>query len=619
MTATGNALVRAWDAIGIRGKQFALSIVVVATALVTGGVVAEHRVEALTVERIERELDRVARTAAVALEQRAAQQPDGATSLDALADRLGAATGARVTLLRADGVVVGDSEVDGIDALPTHAGRPEIVDAARDGRGVARRRSATTNEDFLYLARAADIGGTPGFIRVALPIVDVTGAIDALRGLFVVAGAAALAVAVLGAALAAEFVSRRLRRLVARAQAVRRTARNVDDSGEGDDVDALSHSFAALTRELDRNLQALIDERDRYDALLKAMGEGVVVLDGAGVVVVANPAASTLLGLPPSLVGLQLPSPALLALADEARRGSAAATELEIPVDDEHTLRVLVRATPKTALEGTDGHTRRAVVPVVLVVHDVTDVRRLETLRRDFVANVSHELRTPCSVILANTETLLSGALDDGPRAQKFVEAIHRNAERLARLIADLLELSKIEAGKVVFIREPVNLRDAVDHVVDAVEPRAREKQMRLSVSVDADLAVEGDPRALDQVLINLVDNAVKYTPVGGHVTVSAHREGDHALVVVEDDGPGVEEKHKGRLFERFYRVDPGRSRDVGGTGLGLAIVKHLVEAMAGKVRVEDASPQGARFCVTLPAVASSSSSSSSSATVRAA
>jgi two-component system phosphate regulon sensor histidine kinase PhoR len=206
-------------------------------------------------------------------------------------------------------------------------------------------------------------------------------------------------------------------------------------------------------------------------------------------------------------------------------------------------------------------------------------------------------------VILANSETLLSGALDDGPRAQKFVEAVHRNAERLSRLIADLLELSKIEAGKVVFTRVPVNVRDAVDHVVDAVEPRAREKQMHVAVDVDADLAVEGDPRALDQVLINLVDNAVKYTPPGGHVTVSAHRDGGDAVVVVADDGPGVDETHKGRLFERFYRVDPGRSRDVGGTGLGLAIVKHLVEAMGGRVRVEDARPHGTRFCVTLPAV----------------
>jgi two-component system phosphate regulon sensor histidine kinase PhoR len=601
VTTREGPLARAWDSLGLRGKQFALSLVVIGMALVTGGVVAERRVEAVTVERIEQELDRLARTAAVAVQQPSSPSPLADGALDALADRLGAATGARVTLLRADGLVVGDSEVDDIAALPNHAARPEVVAAARDGRGVARRRSATTNQEFLYLARAAEVGGAPGFVRVALPLIDVTGAVDTLRGLFVVAGAAALVVALLGAALAAEFVARRLRRLVARARAVRRAAGNA----VGDDVDDLGHTFSALTTELERDLQALIDERDRYDALLKAMGEGVVVLDADGVVVVANPAASRLLALPETLVGQRLPSPSLVTLADEARRGRTTSTEIEVSANEHAVLRVLVRATPKAAAAGSDDGPRA----VVLVVHDVTDVRRLETLRRDFVANVSHELRTPCSVILANTETLLSGALDDGPRAQKFVEAVHRNAERLTRLIADLLELSRIEAGKVVIAREPVNVRNAVEHVVDAVEPRAREKQMRVSVSVDADLAVEGDPRALDQVLINLVDNAVKYTPAGGHVTISAHRDVAAALIVVEDDGPGVEERHKGRLFERFYRVDPGRSRDVGGTGLGLAIVKHLVEAMDGKVRIEDAAPHGTRFCVTLPAVGGVSAS----------
>jgi two-component system phosphate regulon sensor histidine kinase PhoR len=581
----------------MRGKQFAASLLVVIAAFVAGGIVAERRVESTAVERIERELDRVARAAAVALHDPSSATVGDGRALDGLADRLGAAAGVRVTLVRADGVVVGDSEVSDLGLLDNHGLRPEIVGAASEGRGVARRRSASTDAESLYLARATDLAGTPGYVRVALPLVDVDTAVDGLRGLFVVAGFAALCVAVLGAALAAEFLSRRVRRLVARARAVRRSPSN------GDDVDDLSRTFTALADELDRNLQALIDERDRYDALLKAMGEGVLVLDTDGVVVVANPAALALLAVTEPLVGRRLPRPELQSLADEARRGRTASAELEVIVDDDRIQRVLVRATPKPAREDAAPAAPRGIV---LVLHDVTDVRRLETLRRDFVANVSHELRTPCSVILANSETLLSGALDDGPRALKFVEAVHRNAERLSRLIADLLELSRIEAGKVVVRRESINLRDAVDHVVDAVEPRAREKGMHVGVHVDADLAIDGDPRALDQVLINLVDNAVKYTPNGGHVTISAHRDDAAAVLVVTDDGPGVEEKHKERLFERFYRVDPGRSRDVGGTGLGLAIVKHLVEAMGGKVRVEDAHPHGTRFCVTLPTVVAS-------------
>jgi two-component system, OmpR family, phosphate regulon sensor histidine kinase PhoR len=242
---------------------------------------------------------------------------------------------------------------------------------------------------------------------------------------------------------------------------------------------------------------------------------------------------------------------------------------------------------------------------IVLVAHDITDVRRLENVRRDFVANVSHELRTPCSVILANAETLLSGAVDDPQRAQKFIEAIHRNAARLSQLIADLLEISRIEAGKQVFRRVPLMLLPVVEHVIEAMEPRARDKDLTLRIDVDRTLQVDGDAKALEQIVVNLVDNAVKYTPNQGHVVVRAARSAVGITLTVEDDGPGVAAKHKGRLFERFYRVDPGRSRDVGGTGLGLAIVKHLVEAMDWTIVVEDGKPRGTRFVVTFARVTS--------------
>ncbi len=397
----------------------------------------------------------------------------------------------------------------------------------------------------------------------------------------------------IAAAIASRAVLSRLRGVLQLVRAIRRGSLLRDDLDVDDDAE-LPRSFAALTRELEHNVQSLAVERDRFDALLQAMGEGVVALDDAGHVVLANAAARTLLALAPDDVfERRLAVLSLLGIIDDAAGGTTAAAEVEV-VNGDKLRRVLVRATPKPAVSG------RARGGVVLVVHDVTEIRRLETLRRDFVANVSHELRTPCSVILANAETLLSGALDDGPRAQKFVEALHRNAEHLARLIADLLELSKIEAGKVTFVRVPLNLRDAAAHVVEAIEPRARAKDISIVVDVDAALQIEGDPKALDQVLINLIDNAVKYTCAGGHVRVSAQRVDNAVRLWIEDDGPGVEPKHKERLFERFYRVDSGRSRDVGGTGLGLAIVKHLVEAMDGEVGVEDALPHGTRFWVQL-------------------
>jgi two-component system phosphate regulon sensor histidine kinase PhoR len=583
----GNWLLRAWSALGIRGKHLIISVSMIVIAGGVGGAAADAWVAQSTVARIERELDVLARTASV----RVALESDR-DLLDDVADDLGAATGARVTLIDANGRVLGDSEIEhaALAGVDNHLSRPEVQAALHSGRGVARRPSSTVADDLLYVARPAIIDGEDGVIRLALPLVEVQRIQRATRPLFVAAGLIFIVLAAIGAAMSSHLVHRRIVTLIERTRAVR-------GGSDGDDVEVLARTFNALTDELERNLLSLADERDRFDALLQAMDEGVLLIDADGTVLVDNPAARTLLsGNSEALVGTSLLTsrPELAAVIAEAFAGVVGTVELAGGLDQRR--RVLVRATPKPPLRP---HRRGGCV---LVAHDVTDIRRLETLRKDFVANVSHELRTPCSVILANAETLLSGALEDGPRAQKFVEAVHRNAERLSRLIADLLELSKIEAGKVEIARVPVVLHAAVEHVVDAIDPRAREKGQTINVEVSPKLAFEGDPRALEQVLINLVDNAVKYTQAGGHVRISADRTGSVVRLIVEDDGPGVEARHKDRLFERFYRVDAGRSRDVGGTGLGLAIVKHLVEAMGGAIRVEDAVPHGTRFIVELPA-----------------
>ncbi len=600
---TGAAAAR-WARLGVRGQQLAASVAVAVVGLAVFGVVAAASVEDSVVARIEDELWRTAGVCGVAL------AADGVV-VDDVVDAVAAAAGARVTVVDAAGVVVGDSGLDGaaLAAAAPHGDRPEVIAARASGRGVARRKSATVSIDSLYVAR--QVGALT--VRASLPLHAVDDSLRQLRMFFGGAFAVALIVAIVGALAASTAVSRRLRALLADVKRLR--AGNDAKDGDGaddDDVATLARTFESMAAALERNVRALASERDRVSSLLEAMDEGVIALDDDGNVVLCNRAARDLLGLTGlpqhaaapgplgprrDVLGAPLALPALAAVVDDARAGKSGSVEIavDVAVDGDAEVRrqrrVLVRATGKGEHQA-----------VVLVAHDVSEVRRLETLRKDFVANVSHELRTPCSVILANAETLLSGAIDDGPRALKFVEAVHRNAERLSRLISDLLELSKIEAGKAVFSRVPVDVREAVEHVVDAIEPRAREKDIALAVDVDPDLLIEGDPKALDQVLINLVDNAVKYTPSGGHVKVHARQaSGARAQLIVEDDGPGVEGKHKERLFERFYRVDSGRSRDVGGTGLGLAIVKHLVEAMDGTVSVDDAVPHGTRFCVELP------------------
>ncbi|HET9594710.1 MAG TPA: ATP-binding protein [Anaeromyxobacteraceae bacterium] len=236
----------------------------------------------------------------------------------------------------------------------------------------------------------------------------------------------------------------------------------------------------------------------------------------------------------------------------------------------------------------------------LVVLRDVTVAKRAEAVRRDFVANASHELRTPVAAIRGAAETLLDGALQDPDAARRFVDMIARHAERLARLTDDLLDLSRIESGQWQMRLERVALAPLTQSVLDLHADRAAQRQLRLVREVPADAAAVADARALEQVLVNLVDNAVKYTPPGGAVTVRAHREPGRVLVEVVDTGPGIERHHLARLFERFYRADAGRSRDQGGTGLGLAIVKHLAQAQNGDVGVESGT-DGTRFWVSLP------------------
>ncbi len=335
---------------------------------------------------------------------------------------------------------------------------------------------------------------------------------------------------------------------------------------------------------------AVAAEAEHLRSILLDMSVAVVVVDGDGRVTLANPAAVRLLGLEVPPLGRPLTEAvASPALAELAHGPTEAGRSREFTIDTAPPRQVLGRSTP---LSGSSG--------VVIAMQDVTERRRLETIRQDFVANVSHELRTPVSVIRANAETLQAGALNDPARARGFVEAILRNAERLTRLVADLLDLSRIEAGKYPLAIKPVGLREISGRAVEAIEQVARERQIAIANDVPVGVTVAADAKALEQVLLNLVDNAVKYTPEGGHVLVRALSAGTMLRVEVVDDGPGIAPELHGRVFERFYRVDPGRSREKGGTGLGLAIVKHLVDAMGGEVGLDPAAPHGSCFWLTL-------------------
>jgi len=328
----------------------------------------------------------------------------------------------------------------------------------------------------------------------------------------------------------------------------------------------------------------------RLDALLSSMDAGVIAVDVEGRIDLVNPAAVRMLGLPEEPRGEPLERLGvggdLMAMLTS---GGEEDPVLDIQIGSDHTIQARVtRPGPPWG--------------AVFVLHDISELKRLEAVRRDFVANVSHELRTPVSVICANSETLLDGALDDEAVAKDFVTAIQRNAERITNLVTDLLDLARIESGTLGFQATVMDLFSVVDRTIASVQPLATAQQISVMNEVGEDLTAFADERAVEQVLTNLIENGVKYGTNNGHVWVRAYRTLGQIRVEIMDDGVGIEAKHRPRLFERFYRVDKGRSREAGGTGLGLAIVKHLVNTMGGQVGVEANRPVGSVFWLTLPA-----------------
>jgi len=513
----------------------------------------------------------------------------------ALTATLAKALRARVTVIAPDGVVAADSEVppEELSKLENHGARPEVRQAATLGMGDSLRYSATLHTNMLYVA-APFHGGT---VRLALPLSDIDQAKSRLQKSLGATLAIAVLVSLLLSYVLSNVTSKNLRQLAAVASRIGRGEAGIKAPVEtGDELGELAQVMNEMSARIEGQMQRISSEKNRLDAILSGMGEGVMVTDQQGVVTLVNPAFCALFGSEDKVLGRQLLEitrhPDLYAACREVlAEKSERHREIALPGGQA----LLVHWVPLLEKEQLRG--------VVAVFHDVTALKRVEKIRRDFVANVSHELRTPVAVIKGYAETLLSGALDDdGERRQRFLTIVQSHADRLSTLIADLLTLSELESGEVSLQPETVTLEEAVRQALLLMEPKGEEKGIVLASCVAPGAArVRADRGRLDQVLFNLLDNAVKYSGEGGTVTVQAEAEGEMVKVSVHDSGLGIPSKDLPRLFERFYRVDEARGRDQGGTGLGLSIVKHIVQAHGGSVSVQSTPGVGSVFSFTLP------------------
>jgi two-component system phosphate regulon sensor histidine kinase PhoR len=506
-------------------------------------------------------------------------------------------TASRITVIAADGRVLGDSDV-AVEDLPrveNHGKRPEVLAALAGGIGRDRRASATVRTSLLYVALPiADGGRVVGVIRVALPVAAVTSSYAALHGVMLVGALVALAVA-FGIGV---FVARRVTQPVVQMQTIAHQMSEGDFTVRApirspDEIGALGRALNGLAARLREKVHDLGHEQAKATAILDGMIEGVIAVDGRDIILLMNERARSMFGLDATR-GEGKPFLEVIRNTElheafregrTADEGSVSHRELRLASPVER--RVQVNAVP-LRLGGSE-------VGVVMVLHDVTELRRLEQVRTEFVANVSHELRTPLTAIQGYLETLLSGALEEQENARRFLEIVFRHTERLGRLLNDLMDLSNIELGRVALKLGPTRLDEAVDAVLAIIGPKAKSGNVALRSRMPRDLPpVLADRDRLVQILINLVDNAVKYTPEGGHVTVTVQEPADGWVEVdVIDSGIGIPPADLPRITERFYRVDKARSRELGGTGLGLAIVKHLVFAHGGQLKIESEPNRG--------------------------
>jgi len=588
-----------------RTKLFSAAAVASVIALVVAGGLFARTMARETNQRTEQTLVAEAKLAGEVLSRGApaAAPPaaDAATLIaeyDPEADRIGELLDARVTFITRDGLVVGDSAENAaaVAGMENHAQRPEVAQARERGLGMARRHSDTINVDMLYVAVQVT-HPTIAYVRVAVPLSSIRQQLlSAITATLVALNVALISALLIGWVLSSRIANRV--RLIA-AVATRYRAGDLSPApleyGE-DELGTVARALDDSVQVVGRQLAEQARDRSRMEAILAGMVEGVIVVDPQGRLQLVNDAARRMLKLDDNLeLGRHyleaIRHPAIAELVAAALAGKTPQS-LEMSPPRDATRTIMARA---AAAAGGSQH------GVVLVLHDITDLRRADQIRRDFVANVSHELRTPLTAIRGYVEALSDGDVTE-ENSRRFLDIIERHTDRMERLVKDLLRLARLDAGQETLEIISCDTRNLIAAVVTELSSALEQRQQHVDVVVGAGAdSIRADPAKLHDVLRNLIANAITYSPERTAIRVETVRDGSSMTVSVSDEGPGIPEDDLRRVFERFYRVDKSRARDPGGTGLGLAIVKHLVELHKGEVRAENRPEGGARVSVILP------------------
>jgi two-component system phosphate regulon sensor histidine kinase PhoR len=508
-------------------------------------------------------------------------------------------SGIRVTLIADNGKVLADSSEDPA-RMENHLARPEVKEALLKGSGRSVRRSPTHKLDLVYLAMRYNAGdGRTMVLRLSLPLDRLEQALDAFRRHLWIISLLILALAGGVSLFFFRTITSRIGRLK---EFSRRVAegdfRPLPLDRHRDELADLSGTLSQTALKLDHTISTLTEERNRSSAVLASMEEGVAVVGNDQRVLYCNQAFCRAAGVPSipcegrPVVEIIRHSD-LLSYIQKALTGGET-TYGEVVVGSIRTRSFAVTAAPIRS--------EAAATGAVMVLHDITEIRRLERARRDFIANISHEFKTPLTAIQGFAETLLGGALEEPKNRRRFLEIIREHALRLGRLTDDLLKLAQIEAGQSLREAHPVAVADIIAPCMEIARIKADEKELLLEADYGSDLPILfGDVYSFREILQNLLDNALRYTAPGGRIHVKATVEESEMVFSVADTGIGIPKADQDRIFERFYRADAARSRESGGTGLGLSIVKHLVEAHGGRIRVESEVGRGSTFYVHLP------------------